>query len=535
MVSASINATDSLTNLVETKISKAPVMAPAIPSGIGKVFRVVLKAFKEGDKFVYELPYEKFTNITDIVVKQADQSKKITINDAFGYALIEELERAGIVIEKFHLANSGDIVKKVFLMYGEDVVKNKQNLEDLHYLAKGIHEYGIAKEIFEADKNVTLAELVNQTKAIVNKSKRPKLKFGSIKPKETTTPNKNYADLLLKQNQPANIKTPLTEEMLLEYKNVTSFIHKHDERIKLSEAVEILQKPMPEDFKGIQKYIEAVYVKGVNEPFDDMELLNLNDSKTIETLVTYYHSISQGFNNKITQSEKKKLFTILSSLSLQNEIQASPGIITREAFEILKDEKVLINLLKDLTAENKEVSYKMMNSLECSPVFFTAIGKIDIYKWINTPSLRGASLKIETEADLRYYEAIYGGYHILEKDKMFHAMTEFIGDLKGIKASRARFTSINTVSEGYQGLIGLRKGAYKAIKKGDFLEKDLSHHFDKIDEIILKTQEDKKSIIDIVEYLKKVFSEKALTIEKKDWGNICIINGERFFIGHDKI
>ncbi|MBT7283684.1 MAG: hypothetical protein HN833_04740, partial [Elusimicrobiaceae bacterium] len=132
MVSASINATDSLTNLVETKISKAPVMAPAIPSGIGKVFRVVLKAFKEGDKFVYELPYEKFTNITDIVVKQADQSKKITINDAFGYALIEELERAGIVIEKFHLANSGDIVKKVFLMYGEDVVKNKQNLEDLH-------------------------------------------------------------------------------------------------------------------------------------------------------------------------------------------------------------------------------------------------------------------------------------------------------------------------------------------------------------------------------------------------------------------
>jgi len=35
--------------------------------------------------------------------------------------------------------------------------------------------------------------------------------------------------------------------------------------------------------------------------------------------------------------------------------------------------------------------------------------------------------------------------------------------------------------------------------------------------------------------LKKVFSEKALTIEKKDWGNICIINGERFFIGHDKI
>ncbi|GEM_PF-3575897 len=150
--------------LVSSKINQAPVMIMPVKAtvGVGKLFKLTLEVFQQGGKLLDEVPYEKFTDITKISIKRISTTKKITLTQALGYTMFEELRKLDLPLPtNFNPEEVGIRIKGVFDILGKDIIQTPKNLEDLQYLVKGSFEYEKAMEIFKKpeNQNITLEAL----------------------------------------------------------------------------------------------------------------------------------------------------------------------------------------------------------------------------------------------------------------------------------------------------------------------------------------------------------------------------------------
>ncbi len=197
LVSSGINATDTLNKLVETKIEQAPVMEaprPINPTKVaGLTIKLVIKAFKESVGLTRRLSFEEFTKLSIISLVKTDSLKEVSFIKGLGYALFKEMNEAGLQVSRGLRARTvGYRMNDLFKKLGYDIVKTRQNLENLYFLTKDNVQYEKALSIMKDNPKIKLDELAGQVRAEIiaeNGNKTINLGFNN---KSITNPvNKN--------------------------------------------------------------------------------------------------------------------------------------------------------------------------------------------------------------------------------------------------------------------------------------------------------------------------------------------------------
>ncbi|MBT3392575.1 MAG: hypothetical protein HOF38_04195 [Elusimicrobiaceae bacterium] len=252
LTSVSGYATPTINKMVETKVDQAEVMLalPPIPVKVpGALIKLVIEVFaevcKKTGKAPSEISYEKMIReildldkklIDDliIVLKNIPTNKRgapLDFQEMLGYAIIEELKALGKEIPvNFNTKEVGGRIVTVYSIFGDNIVHNKKDLENLYYIVRGAEELEMAIKLYSPELNCsTLDQVTAEIKKLVNEISTFQQEDNGYKFDFLT-----YKEIKLKNNNMFVSKNPrILEELEFELREIQKelwqILHKLDE------------------------------------------------------------------------------------------------------------------------------------------------------------------------------------------------------------------------------------------------------------------------------------------------------------------